>query len=93
MGVDPNKLDIVKSCLEASFNGVHLDETTQRFGFDDGKQSSELEFNREFIDDTPVGRLKDLMAKNIVPTLKANPGKKIYVSTRGGIGVIDKDPN
>ena len=90
MGIDPNKFEIVKSCLEASFKDVNLDKPNQRFVFNDGKQSSELVFNREFIDDIPVDRLKAHMEKNIVPKLKANPGKRISVST-GGIGVSDKD--
>lgn len=83
MGVDPNKFEIVKSCLEASFKDVKLDTPNQRFVFDDGKQSSELVFNREFLDDIPAERLKTQMEKKIVPTLKANPGKRTSVSTRG----------
>ena len=90
MGVDPNKFEIVKSCLQASFKDVKLDEPNQRFVFNDGKQSSELIFNREFIDDIPEDRLKAQMVKDIVPTLKANPGKRISVSA-GGIGVGARD--
>ena len=92
MGVDPNKFEIVKSCLEASFKDVKLDEPNQRFVFNDGKQSSELVFNREFLDDIPVDRLKDHMEKNIVPTLKVSAGKRISVSA-GGILVGYRDSN
>lgn len=58
MGVDPSKFEIVKSCLHASFKDVNLDIPNQRFVFNDGKQSSELVFNRAFIDDIPEDRLK-----------------------------------
>lgn len=92
LGVDQNKLEIVKSCLEALYKDVNLDTSNQRFVFNDGKQSSELVFNREFIDDIPVDRLKGHMERKIVPTLKANPGKRISVTT-GGIRVGYRDSN
>jgi hypothetical protein len=95
MGVDPKKIEIVKSCLEISFKDIRHrqeDGPIERFAFNDGKESSDLVFNRAFIDDIPEDRLKSYMEKNIVPTLKANPGKRISVST-GGIGVSDKDSN
>ena len=69
---------------------MNLDIPNQRFVFNDGKQSSELVFNRAFIDDIPEDRLKARMVKDIVPTLKANPGKKISVSAHGiGVGARD----
>ena len=90
MGVDPNKIEIVKSCLQASFNDVSLDTASLRFVFNDGKQSSELIFNREFMDDIREDHLKVHMVKDIVPTLKANPGKRISVSVDGiGVGARD----
>jgi hypothetical protein len=90
MGVDPKKFETVKSCLEASFKDVWLDTSNQRFVFNDGKQSSELIFNRAFIDDITESRLKSHMVKDIVPTLKANPGRRISVSA-GGIGIGKRD--
>ena len=87
MGIDPNKFEIMKSCIQASFKDVNLDTPNQHFVFNDGKQSSELIFNIEFIDDIPEDRLKAQMVKDIVPTLKANPAKRISVSAHGiGVG-------
>jgi len=90
MGVDLTKFEVVKSSLEALFKEVNLDKPNRRFVFNDGKHSSELVFTREFIDDITVDRLKAYMEKNIVPQLKANPGKRVSVST-GWIGVSEKD--
>jgi hypothetical protein len=85
--VDPNKFEIVKSCLQATFKDVNLDAANQRFVFNDGQQSSELLFNRAFIDDISEDRLKAQMVKDIVPIIQANPGKRISVSAIGiGIG-------
>jgi hypothetical protein len=92
MGIDPNKVQIVKSCLEASFKDVRSDRLNQRFVFNDGKQSSELVFNREFIDDILLDRLKTYMETNVIPTLQANPGKRIYASN-GRMKIGDKDSN
>ena len=83
MGMDPTKVQIVQSCLDASFKDVRPDKLNERFVFNDGNHSCELEFDRTFIDDIHIDRLKKYMETNVVPALKANPGKKIYVSTVG----------
>ncbi len=51
MGIDPNKVKIVQSCLEASFKKVRPDKLNERFVVNDGNHSCELEFDRAFIDD------------------------------------------
>jgi hypothetical protein len=87
MGVDLTKLAIVKSCLEASFKDVRLDIRNRRFVFHDGAHTSELVLNSALLGDLPEDALIAHMKRNIVPTLQANPGKKISVSTDGiGIG-------
>ncbi len=83
MGIDPTKAQIVQSCLDASFKDFRPDKLNERFVFNDGNHSCELEFDRAFIDDIHIDRLKKYMETNVVPALKANPGKKIYVSTVG----------
>jgi hypothetical protein len=88
--VDPKKFETVKSCLEASFKDVRLDISNQRFVFNDGKQSSELIFNRAFLDDITEAHLQSQMVRDILPTLRANPGKRISVSV-GGIGIGPRD--
>jgi hypothetical protein len=94
MGVDPRKFQVVRSCLEAVFADVNLDESNQRFVFNDGKQSSELVFARVLLDDIRIhqlGWLKAHMAMKIIPALKANPGKKVSVNNSGTY-ISEKDP-
>ena len=81
MGVDPNKVQIVTSCLEGSFKDVRSDKLDECFVFNDGKQSGELVLLRAFIDDISLDHLKAYMETKILPALKANPGKKISIST------------
>jgi hypothetical protein len=94
MGVDPRKFQVVRSCLEAIFKDVTLDESKQCFLFNDGKQSSELVFTRALLDDIRIhqlGWLKAHMAMKIIPALKANPGKKVSVNNSGTY-ISEKDP-
>src|SRR5438270_7551957 len=94
-GVDPRKFQALRSCLEASsFKDVNLDESNQHFFFLDGKHSSELIFARVFLNEIRIyqlGWLKAHMAMKIIPVLKANPGKKVFVNN-GGIRIGEKDP-
>ena len=82
----PTKLEIVKSCLEASFRDVLLDTPHRRFVFHDGAHTSELVLTRALLDDLAGEALSAHMKRDIVPTLQANPGKRISVST-GGMGI------
>jgi len=97
--VDPKKIEIVKSCLEAAFKDVrHRQEGNhdlQRFVFNDGMQSSQLVIDRAFLDDIRQEQLvwlENYIRKIIVLRLRANVGKKISVSN-SGISVSEKDPD
>jgi len=92
MGVDPTKVQIVKSCLEASFKDVRPDKLNGGVVFNDGGRKYQLEFVRAFIDDIPIDSLKTYMETTIIPKMKVNPGKKIYVSN-DGIKISNKDSN
>ncbi len=92
MEMDPTKAQIVQSCLETSHKGFKPDKLNERFVFNDGDLGCDLEFDRAFIDDIHIDRLKKYMETNVVPALKANPGKKIYVSTVGA-KIGNKDSN
>jgi len=70
MGVDPNKVQIVTSCLEASFKDVRSDKLDECSVVNDGKQSWELVLLRAFIDDLPLERLKTYMETKLLPELK-----------------------
>ncbi len=92
MGIDPTKVQIVKSCLEAAFKDVRPGKLNGGVVFNDGDLGCELEFDKAFIDDIPIDQLKTYMEMNIIPKMRANPGKRIYVSN-DGIEIRNKDSN
>ncbi len=92
MGVDPTKIQIVQSCLEASFKNVRPDKLNGRVVFNDGGRTCQLEFDKAFLDDIPREQLKTYMETAIIPKMRANPGKIIYVSN-DGIEIMNKDSN
>ena len=90
MGIDPIRAQIVKSCLLASYKDFKPDKLYERFVFNDGDLGCELEFDKAFIDDIPREQLKTYMETTIIPKMRANPGKRIYVSN-DGIEIMNKD--
>ncbi len=92
MGIDPTKVHIVKSCLEASFKDARPERLDGRFVFNDGGRRCQLEFDKAFIDDIPIDQLKTYLETTIIPKMKVNPGKKIYVSN-DGIEIMNTDSN
>ncbi len=90
MGVDPTKIQIVQSCLDAVHKGFRPDKLHERVVFNDADLGCQLEFDEAFIDDILREQLKTYMETTIIPKIRANPGKKIYVSN-DGIGIMDKD--
>ncbi len=89
MGIDPTKAQIVKSCLVAFFKDARPNRINRRFIFNDGDLGCDLELDKAFIDDIPIDQLKTYMETTIIPKMKANPGKRIYVSN-DGIEIMDK---
>ncbi len=92
MEIDPTKILIVQSCLDAAFKDVRPDKLNGGVVFNDGGRKYQLEFDSAFIDDIPREQLKTYMETTIIPKMRANPGKKIYVSN-DGIEIMDKDSN
>ncbi len=92
MGIDPTKVQILQSCLDAAHKGFRPDKLHERVVFNDRDLGCELEFDKAFIDDIPIDQLKTYLETTIIPKMKANPGKKIYVSD-DGIEIINKDSN
>ena len=90
MGIDPTKVQIVKSCLEAAFKDVRPGKLNGGVVFNDVARTYELEFDSAFIDDILKEQLKTYMETTIIPKMRANPGKIIYVSN-DGIKVSNKD--
>jgi len=98
-GVDPQKIEIVRSCLAAAFKDVrHRQEGNndlQCFVFHDGTQSSQLVITRSFLDDLRIEQLpwlKTYMDNIIILRLKAKVGKKVSLSN-SGIDISEKDPD
>jgi hypothetical protein len=98
-GLDPKKIEIVKSCLETAFKNVrHRQEGNndlQCFLFTDGTHSSQLVIDRTFLDGIRRDQLvwlENYMRKIILLKLKANAGKKVSVSNNG-MDVSEKDPD
>ncbi len=92
MGISPTKVLVVQSCLEAAFKDFRPDKLNGRVVFNDGDLGCELEFDWAFIDDIPIDQLKTYLETTIIPKMRANPGKKIYVSN-DGIEIMNKDSN
>ncbi len=90
MGIDPTKAQIVKSCLVASYKDFKPDKLNGGFVFNDGDLGCELELDKAFIDDIPRDQLKTYMETTIIPKMRANPGKRIYVRNEG-IEIMNKD--
>ena len=92
MRISPTKILIVQSSLEVAFKDFRPDKLNGGFVINDGDLSCELEFDRAFVDDIPIDRLKTYLETTIIPMMRANLGKKIYVS-KDGIKISNKDSN
>ena len=91
MGIDQNKLSIVRLCLEnAGFKDIKTKQFQEVFVFNNGKNSYELRFHRSYIDDISESKLKKEIEFRIVPTVKENPDKQIFVSEEG-LQVMNRD--
>jgi hypothetical protein len=90
MGIDPQKIQIIRDCLEAMFHDVRQDNLSERFVFNNGKQTSELKLDRAVVDDLPFDQIKHYMETQVVPKLHENPGKVIYVGSNG-LSVLERD--
>jgi len=92
MRISPTKVLVVQSCLEAAFKDFRPDKLNGRFVINVGDLSCELEFDWAFIDDIPIDQLKTYLETTIIPKMRANPDKRIYVSN-DGIEIMNKDSN
>lgn len=81
MGIDPNKIALVKLCLEdAGFKDIKTKQFQEVFVFNNGKNGYELNFHRSYIDDISESKLKKEIESRIIPKLKESPDKRISVS-------------
>lgn len=82
-GIAPEKIQIIMACLKESFRDVKTGDFEEHFVYNDGKQTSELEVGREFVDDLRPEKLKEYMQQTLLPTLRANPGRIIRFGADG----------
>lgn len=82
-GIDPKKIQIITACLEDHFNEVKAGDYKERFVYNNGQHTSELELQREFIDDLRPEKLQEYVQSTLLPTLRANPGKIIRFGADG----------
>lgn len=84
MGIDQNKLALVRLCLEnAGFQDIRTKQFQEVFVFNNGKNSYEVQFHRSYIDDISESKLKKEIESRIIPKIKENPDKRISVSEEG----------
>ncbi|MCS6290490.1 MAG: hypothetical protein H8K10_16160 [Nitrospira sp.] len=74
---------IIEALESAGYQGIRLRVVPKRFLFSDGRCQTELEFSRNYFDDTTLVALQGLMREHILPAIKQQLGKKVYVDARG----------
>lgn len=74
---------IIEALESAGYQEIRLKVVPKRFLFSDGRCQTELEFSRNYFDDTTIATLQGLMGEHILPAIKQQPGKKVYVNARG----------
>ena len=74
---------IIQALVSAGYQDIRLDVVPKRFLFSDGRFQTELEFSRNYFDDTTLVALQGLMGEQIIPAIEQQPGKRVYVDARG----------
>jgi len=89
MAIDPIKLQIVQSCLEAVSKEFRPAKPRRLFDLPDTDVRFEVDFDRAFMEAISEDRLKYYVEVILIPTIRANPDKKFYV-TNDGIEIISQ---
>ncbi|ULA60259.1 MAG: hypothetical protein LZF60_220176 [Nitrospira sp.] len=74
---------IIEALESAGYQDITLKVIPKRFLFSDGRYQTELEFSRNYFDDITLVTLQNLMHDKILPAIKQQLGKKVYVSAHG----------
>lgn len=74
---------IIEALESAGYQEIRLKVIPKRFLFTDGQWETELEFSRNYFDNTTLAALQCLMQDQILPAVKQQLGKKVYVDARG----------
>ncbi|MCW5798284.1 MAG: hypothetical protein KIT40_07290 [Nitrospira sp.] len=74
---------ILEALESAGYHNIRLKVVPKRFLLGHGSCQTELEFSRNYFDDTPLATLQVLMREKILPTIKQQLGKKVHVNASG----------
>lgn len=74
---------IIEALKSAGYQQISLSVVPKRFLFNLGSYQSELEFSRNYFDDTDPGTLQELMQRKILKAIQQHPGKRVYVIANG----------
>ena len=92
IALDLAKRRMIQDSLENLFNDVKIGgDFLTLFIFHNGKDSWQVQFNREFLDDLrTIKELQLYMENTVIPAVLANPAKRIQIGSNGGIFVAEK---
>ncbi|MCC6965207.1 MAG: hypothetical protein IT391_02830 [Nitrospira sp.] len=74
---------IIEALESAGYQDIRLKVVPKRFLFSDGCFHTELEFSRNYFDETTLATLQGLMKDTILPAITQQMGKTVYVNARG----------
>ncbi|MDK2745272.1 MAG: hypothetical protein H8K03_21135 [Nitrospira sp.] len=92
IALDLEKRRIIQDSLENLFHDVKIGgDFLTLFVFNNGKDSWQLQFNREFLDDLrTIRKLQLYMENTVIPAVLANPAMRIRIGSDGGITIAEK---
>jgi hypothetical protein len=74
---------IIQALVSAGYQDIRLNVVPKRFLFSDGRFQTELEFSRNYFDDTTLATLQGLLEDTILPAITEQMGKTVYVNAHG----------
>lgn len=74
---------IIEALTVAGYREIRLKVIPKRFLFTEGRCHTELEFSRNYFEDTTLDTLQRLMREQVLPAIKQQLGKKVYVNAHG----------
>lgn len=96
-GIDPIKIQTIRTCLEKQFADVQFNQNirpTFVFHHSGEKQSWHVVFNEQFLaDPMSIDELQHFVEHKVISKVLKNPGKRIQISKLGDITVEEKYPS
>jgi hypothetical protein len=91
--VDPVRIQIILDCLEQISDDISVGEHLTLFVVHQDGHSWQLRFNRDFLENVqPVEDLQPYIDTTVIPSLLANPDRRLEVGPHGEISVFSKSP-